>query len=260
MLAIWAALGIYDLALSEIIPKARDAIAMTGGWLSLEVWLLILAGILVVATLEYAHRRSGGVRSISGGNGADIIDSVPPGMLDHIVDGLQAFADVTSINNLIAKESVTVSKYMARTTYIMKYVSSPRLRRKIASIIARKIEKLSITLSQSSIRLKKSAETIENSCSFIVSSSTTNTDVAIEELKQFRSTVSFSMDSFVGLRDSTEQAKITVGNMTGISRELTVASANFRKSTEEFSHELASFIDRLKRLDELCAEKIKYPQ
>src|SRR4051812_36182419 len=162
MLAIWAALGIYDLALSEIIPeglgnrfpKARDAIAMTGGWLSLEVWLLILAGILVVATLEYAHRRSGGVRSISGGNGADIIDSVPPGMLDHIVDGLQAFADVTSINNLIAKESVTVSKYMARTTYIMKYVSSPRLRRKIASIIARKIEKLSITLSQSSIRLK----------------------------------------------------------------------------------------------------------
>jgi hypothetical protein len=65
-IAIWGVICTYDTALSQIIPeslghklpKIRDAIAMSSGFLPFWVWLLVLAAIFIVASLEYAVRRS----------------------------------------------------------------------------------------------------------------------------------------------------------------------------------------------------------
>lgn len=62
--AAWAAVATYDLALSQVIPlrwadefpRVRDVI--DGGWLPLWAWLLVLAAIIVAASLEYAYRRT----------------------------------------------------------------------------------------------------------------------------------------------------------------------------------------------------------
>jgi hypothetical protein len=64
-LFLWAVVCAYDTALSQLIPesvgnrfpKVRDAVAMTSGWLPLSTWLLILAAILLIATLQLAVRR-----------------------------------------------------------------------------------------------------------------------------------------------------------------------------------------------------------
>lgn len=61
---IWAASGVWDLALSEWIPepiakklpRVYQVVAMTTGLLPWEIWLLIGALIVVVAAIEYAFR------------------------------------------------------------------------------------------------------------------------------------------------------------------------------------------------------------
>src|SRR4051794_28283519 len=65
-LAIWAVVCNYDTSLSQLIPESigtrlprvRDAVAMTSGFLSIWGWLLVLAGIVTAACLEYAYRRA----------------------------------------------------------------------------------------------------------------------------------------------------------------------------------------------------------
>lgn len=65
-LSLWAIIAAYDTALSQIIPaswverfpKVRELITMTSGWLPFWGWLLILAAVLIVASFEYAFRRS----------------------------------------------------------------------------------------------------------------------------------------------------------------------------------------------------------
>jgi hypothetical protein len=72
-LAIWAFVAAYDTVSSQILPvsvanhapKVREVIAMTSGWFPYWVWLLVLAGILVIASFEYAFRRASNVRSTS---------------------------------------------------------------------------------------------------------------------------------------------------------------------------------------------------
>lgn len=61
---IWAAIATYDTVLSQFVPekysthlpKAWQVTVMTGDLLPWWGWLLILASILVVASLEYAAR------------------------------------------------------------------------------------------------------------------------------------------------------------------------------------------------------------
>lgn len=68
---VWAAIATYDTALSQIIPtswgqhapKIREFIAVTSGWLPFWGWLLILAAIVVTASLEYAFRMASDARS-----------------------------------------------------------------------------------------------------------------------------------------------------------------------------------------------------
>jgi len=63
----WGMGAAYDTALSEWVPeswaakapKLREIIAMTSGFFSISTWLLVLAAILVISSLEYAHRRTG---------------------------------------------------------------------------------------------------------------------------------------------------------------------------------------------------------
>jgi hypothetical protein len=65
-LCLWAIIAAYDTALSQVIPaswgdrfpKVREMVAVTSGFLPFWVWLLILAALLVLASLEYAFRRS----------------------------------------------------------------------------------------------------------------------------------------------------------------------------------------------------------
>ena len=65
-LAVWAIIAAYDTFSSQILPewlaakapKVREVVAMTSGWLPYWAWLLILAALLVVASFEYAFRRT----------------------------------------------------------------------------------------------------------------------------------------------------------------------------------------------------------
>jgi hypothetical protein len=64
--AVWAVVGTYDTFISQFVPeswaqkfpKMHEIIAATSGWLPLWGWLLILAGIIIAALLEYAVRKS----------------------------------------------------------------------------------------------------------------------------------------------------------------------------------------------------------
>jgi hypothetical protein len=64
-LGIYGFLAFYDLAVSQFVPeslakrfpKMHEIIAVTTGWLPIEGWLLILAGIIAVACFEYAVRK-----------------------------------------------------------------------------------------------------------------------------------------------------------------------------------------------------------
>jgi hypothetical protein len=227
---------------------------MTGGWLSLETWLFMLAGILVLASLEYAHRRGSRVAVTTTPQEFDI-SRAPAGMLDHLVEGNRAFLDVNSINKGVAKDAVSVSKYMARYTFIMKFVINPRLRLWIAARIAGKLQVFSARLRDMSLRIRKSAEIIEKMCVFIVKGTPVNTNEEIEIFKGFHAMLLFAMNAVEGLRGSMEDAKVSIGGMVGISRDLNLAAGNFERSAEEFSGELAAFVGRLKRVDTLCADK-----
>lgn len=81
---LWAAIAVYDLLLSQFMPlfwadrfpRVRDVI--DGGWLSFSTWLLILAAILVVASFEYALRRSPRVFLVSEKNNENSVDTPAP--------------------------------------------------------------------------------------------------------------------------------------------------------------------------------------
>jgi hypothetical protein len=65
-LPIWGVLTFYDTLSSQILPehlarqapKLREIVATTSGYLPLGAWLLILAAMLTIASLEYAFRLS----------------------------------------------------------------------------------------------------------------------------------------------------------------------------------------------------------
>jgi hypothetical protein len=66
LLLLWAASGIWDLALSEWIPeeyskklpRVYQALAMTTGLLPWQIWIVAGAMIFALACLEYVYRRA----------------------------------------------------------------------------------------------------------------------------------------------------------------------------------------------------------
>jgi hypothetical protein len=77
LLWCWGILAAWDTFVSQFIPeetaksfpKAHQVIAMTYGWLSIQTWLLIGAGILVLTSLEYAARHRWRLESVTGDGG-----------------------------------------------------------------------------------------------------------------------------------------------------------------------------------------------
>ena len=73
-LLIWAIIAAYDTFSSQILPetlakkapKVREVIVMTSGWLPFWVWLLLLAAILIFASLEFALRRTNKIDTAGG--------------------------------------------------------------------------------------------------------------------------------------------------------------------------------------------------
>jgi hypothetical protein len=67
LIFIWAASGMWDLALSEWIPekyssrlpRVYQVVAITTGLLSWQIWIVVGAIILAIACSEYAFRRNG---------------------------------------------------------------------------------------------------------------------------------------------------------------------------------------------------------
>ncbi len=65
-LGLWAVIAFYDAALSQFMPesvakkfpKMYELIAVTSGWLPYWGWALLLAGIFVAASIEFALRRT----------------------------------------------------------------------------------------------------------------------------------------------------------------------------------------------------------
>jgi MFS family permease len=74
LLGCWGAIATWDTFVSQFIPeetaksfpKAYQVISMTYGWLSIQTWLLIGAGIVVVTSLEYAARHKWRLASVTG--------------------------------------------------------------------------------------------------------------------------------------------------------------------------------------------------
>jgi hypothetical protein len=74
-LLLWAIIAAYDTFSSQILPdtlakkapKVREVIVMTSGWLPFWAWLLLLAAILVFASLEFALRRTARVGAVANG-------------------------------------------------------------------------------------------------------------------------------------------------------------------------------------------------
>jgi hypothetical protein len=264
MLTGWVVLGAYDLALSQILPewlgnrfpRLRDTVVMTGGWLSLQAWLLILAAIIVFGSIEYAHRRTGrAIASLRVPLGAVDTEAAPLGMLDHIVDGMNAFEDITSVNGEMTKEANSLSRFMKRYTLVLNFIGNPKLRRSISTRIANKIGKFAIKFNEWTDRMRISSEVVESSCTFIVNAAPLTSELEIQEFIKFRSVLLFSLNALDGLRVSTENSKISVGAMAGISRDLNVASRSYERSVSAFGIELTSFIDKVKRIDHLCQGK-----
>jgi hypothetical protein len=67
LIFLWAASGIWDLALSQWIPEKYSShlprvyqiVALTTGILSWQIWIVVGPIILAIACLEYAFRRNG---------------------------------------------------------------------------------------------------------------------------------------------------------------------------------------------------------
>ncbi|SHG37200.1 hypothetical protein [Bradyrhizobium erythrophlei] len=84
--AIWGAIATWDTFVSQFIPeniaknfpKAHQVIAMTYGWLSIQTWLLIGAGIVVLTSLEYAARHKWKLELATGGRPTPSSDSARP--------------------------------------------------------------------------------------------------------------------------------------------------------------------------------------
>ena len=57
------------------------------------------------------------------------------------------------------------------------------------------------------------------------------------------------------MHDVVEESKAMAAGMTGISRDLNVAVGFLSKSSSEYGVELVAFVERLKRIDELCEQK-----
>jgi hypothetical protein len=85
LLGCWGVIATWDTFVSQFIPeetaksfpKAHQVIAMTYGWLSVQTWLLIGAGIVVLASLEYAARHKWKLELATGAD-APIYDSSRP--------------------------------------------------------------------------------------------------------------------------------------------------------------------------------------
>jgi hypothetical protein len=87
-LGAWSVLAIYDLLVSQIVPtfladrapKLRDVLAETGGWLPVQIWLLVLAAVLIVQLFEFAvseHSKHQKVTIVPGKPVSSFSDSIP---------------------------------------------------------------------------------------------------------------------------------------------------------------------------------------
>jgi len=71
LLIVWAVIGVYDQFADQIapswleqhMPKVRDMISVTTGWLPWWAWLWIGTAIIAAASIEYAARLSSPIKS-----------------------------------------------------------------------------------------------------------------------------------------------------------------------------------------------------
>jgi hypothetical protein len=111
LLAIWAASGVWDLALSQWIPeqysrelpKVYQVVAIATGLVSWQAWLLVGAVVAIAGAIEYAAKHKSHLTSLPSGSPTGVSDKsliVPKKLKDLFDSNFPAFGKKHSIMTL----------------------------------------------------------------------------------------------------------------------------------------------------------------
>ena len=177
------------------------------------------------------------------------------GKLDYIVNGLQSLSDITNIQKTMTKLAISLTRAMTRYTFLINYITNPRIRRTLAARLAKKLSGFATLMRGSAQGMKRAAQMIEESCVPLVEETEIATEADAIALLQFRSVVLSMIEALSAMAVSVSGTQTAVQSLMGISRDMNRAAALLSTATGEFVSEVHIFVERLKRVDETCERK-----
>jgi hypothetical protein len=176
-------------------------------------------------------------------------------MLDYIVEGGDACKNIKYSQERTNKETRAAARYMKRCRWLLYFISSPKPRRAIANKLAKKLSEYASAVSKNAAVIGESSAIVECNWSSVIHGTSIVTAEDLTAFNHFRRLVLVAISAAEGMYNATEEITVMAFGLVGVSRDLNAAVEVLSKSSTEFSTELSSFVERLRRIDQLCEEK-----
>jgi hypothetical protein len=253
VLLLWGAIGIWDTALSQLVPDkiSKDAprvyqiaiwlLNMTGGWLPFWGWLLIGASLLVVGTLEFAFRTSHEERIRQ--RYLQPKGALEKGFLDFQVDGLQAMDDLNNTINITSKDTMRFANGLGKYGSKIRRAKKPQRQRRYASAAAKFINAYSE-------RLQKAADFIGSVAPVVAENQigVIEREMNVASLQTYADTVCQTADVIMpATLKSLEEMQQSTGLIRGISADLNASGSRLEQV-------LGSYIEKTKNFGVVCKQ------
>lgn len=185
----------------------------------------------------------------------NLISLGEPGMLDHLVEGIQALKDITNTHNALSKQTLKINRATVIYNVRLQVTQNFEKRRKLAAGLASKMNGYSRRVGLCGPQIADARKRIRVNCGAAIESITVLDHDTLNELRGFGAVLESNSRHSVTLVSTMEQVQTTMLGIKGITRELNGAADFLRSTIEGICTEIRTYGEICNELRDLVHAK-----
>ena len=148
-----------------------------------------------------------------------------------------------------------IPKTIARYKWLFSVVQGYGTKRRLAARFARKLLRFANRIPKHAANISAAAVRVELNCAAAIQQTRIVTADDLNSFLEFRAVLNGVSASIVSFSDAAQESRAGVESMMGVSRDMNIAVTNLTDAIGQLVLENNTFVERLARLDALCASR-----
>jgi hypothetical protein len=244
-------------------PSARlDAFMNAFSDFVTQTWFLTIVAFLCGLTIglwaDYLMRRREASATLLAIPESSIgAPSPAPGMLDFIIEGMEAVDEITRIFVRSGKDATRMQKAMKRYQFLIGFVQqNMRLRRRVTGAFASKLNNFSSNTREHARQLNDAVSRVRNNHIAFIEAVRIVTVADFEALQRFNRQLTANIDTNATMIATIEGTRDLAVHLMGVSRELNAAGNSFSEAIIQFLSELRTYDEVIEQVNQAAIRKM----